>query len=76
MTAYYELYPDNIEKKLFLFFDEIQNVNSWALFVKRLYETKKFNISITGSSAKLLSRELATELRGRTLPFYIYPLSF
>lgn len=76
MTAYYELYPDNIEQKLFLFFDEIQNVDSWALFVKRLYETKKFDISITGSSAKLLSKELATELRGRTLPFYIYPLSF
>lgn len=76
MVAYYELYPDNIEEKLFIFFDEIQNVDSWALFVKRLYETKKFDIAITGSSAKLLSKELATELRGRTLPFYIYPLSF
>ena len=76
LTAYYELYPDNTEEKLYVFFDEIQNVDAWALFVKRLYETKKFEIAITGSSAKLLSKELATELRGRTLPFYIYPLSF
>jgi predicted AAA+ superfamily ATPase len=76
LTAYYELYPDNTEEKISLFFDEIQNVDSWALFTKRLYETKKFDITITGSSAKLLSKELATELRGRTLPFYIYPLSF
>lgn len=46
------------------------------MFVKRLYETKKYKIYVTGSSSKMLSKEIATELRGRSLPINVFPLSF
>jgi len=76
IEAYYELYPENLKKQIYIFFDEIQNLNGWDLFIKRLYERKKFKITITNSSSKLLSAEIATELRGRTLTYNIYTLSF
>ncbi len=74
--AYFELYPENKNKTVYLFFDEIQNVSGWSLFIKRLYEQKKFKITLTGSSAKLLSSEIATELRGRTHGADFFPLTF
>jgi hypothetical protein len=76
IDAYFELYPENIDKTIYLFFDEIQNIQNWHLFIKRLYEQKRFKITITGSSSKLLAKEIATELRGRTLSLFFYPLSF
>ncbi|MFH0875232.1 MAG: ATP-binding protein [archaeon] len=74
--AYYELYPNNKDSTLYLFFDEIQEAPSWSYFIKRLYEAKKYRIFITGSSAKLLSNEIATQLRGRALANKVLPLSF
>ncbi|MCZ7372542.1 MAG: ATP-binding protein [Candidatus Methanoperedens sp.] len=76
LEAYYELYPENKGMKLYVFFDEIQEVPLWELFVRRLYDQEDVEICITGSSSKLLSREIATQLRGRTLTYFIYPLSF
>ncbi len=55
--------------------DEIQNLPRWELFVNRLYR-EGYNLVITGSNAKLLSRELATHLTGRHTPIYIFPFSF
>ncbi len=57
------------------FFDEIQNVEGWELFVNRLLR-KKIDIWITGSNSNLLSRELATHLTGRALSYTVYPFSF
>jgi len=74
--AYYELYPENTAKKLYVFFDEIHAAPSWNLFLKRLYEQKNYRLYITGSSSKLLSSEIATELRGRTRTHTVFPLSF
>ncbi len=76
LDAYFELYPENKDNTVYLFFDEIQNVPGWHLFIKRLYEQKKFKIALTGSSAKLLSSEIATELRGRTRNTLFFPLNF
>ncbi|MBP7652292.1 ATP-binding protein [Candidatus Dependentiae bacterium] len=76
IEAYYELFPENISRQLYIFFDEIQNLDKWGLFIKRLYEKKKYRITITGSSSRLLSSEIATELRGRIVTYKIYPLSF
>ena len=76
MEAYFELYPENTVEKVFLFLDEIQNIENWHLFVKRLYEQKKYHITLTGSSSKLLGPEIATELRGRTLTLKFFPLDF
>ncbi len=59
-----------------LFFDEIQNLKHWQTLVRTLIDTGEFNIFISGSSSKLLSREIATELRGRTLSYILLPFSF
>jgi uncharacterized protein len=76
LEAYYELYPENIDETLYLFFDEIQNIDNWELFIRRVHDRKNARIFITGSSSKLLSKEIATSLRGRTLSYYLFPLSF
>ncbi len=58
-----------------LFFDEIQNVEGWELFVNRL-QRRGYNIVLTGSNAHLLSRELSTHLTGRYREFRLLPFSF
>jgi predicted AAA+ superfamily ATPase len=76
LEAYFELYPENKKEEIFLFFDEIQNIKNWEVFVRRLYEKEKAKIFITGSSSKLLSQEIATSLRGRTIRYGLHPLNF
>lgn len=76
LQAYYELYPQNRDEKVWFFFDEIQEVPNWEKFVRRLSDTENCRVYLTGSSSKLLSRELATSLRGRTIAFEVFPLSF
>jgi len=73
LEAYFELYP-SFDKKIFFFFDEIQNLPFWPNFLRRI--SQKHSIFITGSSSKLLSFEIATTLRGKTLSFYLHPFSF
>lgn len=76
VDAFYGLYPENHERKCYLFFDEIQNVEEWPLVVRRLHDTKNVEIFLTGSSSKLLSKEIASSLRGRSLAIEIWPYSF
>lgn len=76
LDAYYEMYPDKKNEKVYFFFDEIQNVPNWEKFIRRLYDTENCSVFITGSSAKLLGKEIATGLRGRTLSYEVFPLSF
>lgn len=76
LEAYFELYPENKGEKIFLFFDEIQNIKDWEIFVRRIYDKEKSQIFITGSSSKLLSKEIATSLRGRTISYSLFPLNF
>jgi hypothetical protein len=75
IDAYYELYP-NQKGELYFFFDEIQNIEGWEKFVRRLYDSISTQIFISGSSSKLLSKEIASSLRGRALSFEIFPYSF
>ncbi len=76
LEGYYELYPENKEKEIYLFFDEIQNIELWEIYVRRIYDKEKVKIFITGSNSKMSSQEISTSLRGRTLTFNIFPLSF
>ncbi len=76
LESYYELFPENHGKKIFMFLDEIQALPFWQLFIRRLSDQENVEIFITGSSSKLLSKEIATELRGRTLTYNMYPFSF
>jgi uncharacterized protein len=70
------VYPDKHEQRVYFFFDELQNVNRWAQFINRIQTTENCEIYITGSSAKLLSKEIATELGGRTFTWEMFPFSF
>jgi len=76
LEAYLELYPNLNLNECYFFFDEIQNISGWERFVRRVYDTVSKNIFITGSNSKLLSSEIATNLRGRSLSFEVFPLSF
>ncbi len=60
-----------------MFFDEIQNVKNWDVWVRRIYDMyKNLKIILTGSSSKLLSKEISTKLRGRIINIEVFPLSF
>jgi predicted AAA+ superfamily ATPase len=76
IESYYELYPQNRKNKIYIFLDEIQNIDGWELFVRRIHDTLNAQIFITGSSSKLLSKEIATSLRGRTISYEVFPFSF
>ena len=65
-----------IDGKVYLFFDEIQEVKDWEKCVNSFRVALDCDIYITGSNAKLLSGELATYLGGRYVEFVIYPFSF
>lgn len=58
-----------------LFLDEIQRVPGWETFVRRLLDTERLEIFLSGSSAHLLSREVATSMRGRALEALVHPFS-
>ena len=69
-------WAEGVEGKVYLFFDEIQEVKDWEKCVNSLRVALDCDIYITGSNAKLLSGELATYLGGRYVEFVIYPFSF
>ncbi|HXK50774.1 MAG TPA: ATP-binding protein [Clostridiales bacterium] len=75
--AYYSLYP---EKKntatVYYFFDEIQMISGWEAFIERLLRTENCEVYLTGSSARMLSREIATQMRGRAVSWELFPFSF
>ena len=75
--AFYTLYPQKKNKeKVYFFFDEIQIIRGWETFVDRLMRTELCEVYITGSSAQMLSREIATQMRGRSLSWELFPFSF
>ena len=76
LQSYRELYPEHRLEECYFFFDEIQNIDGWEKFIRRVYDTVSKHIFITGSNSKLLSTDIATSLRGRTLSYEVFPLSF
>ena len=76
IESFRELNPEQDLSECYFFFDEIQEVGGWEKFITRVYANLTKNIFITGSNAKLLSKEIATSLRGRTITYEVFPLSF
>lgn len=75
--AYYSLFPDKKNTEtVYCFFDEIQVVKGWESFVDRILRTEKCEVYITGSSARMLSKEIASGMRGRSLSWELFPFSF
>jgi predicted AAA+ superfamily ATPase len=76
VEIYFRRYPQNRERVCSLLFDEIQAVPGWERFIRRLLDTENVHICLTGSSAKFLSREISTTLRGRSISTEVFPFSF
>lgn len=72
LDAYWEMYD---QKHPYIYLDEIQNIIGWEKFARRLAESKH-HVMITGSNAKMLSKEITTTLGGSYIPRDIYPFSF
>lgn len=76
VEAFYGTNPASKDATCWFYFDEIQRVSQWELFVRRLLDTERVELMLTGSSAKLLSREIGTAMRGRSITTEVFPLSF
>jgi predicted AAA+ superfamily ATPase len=77
VEEYYRLRPSARDQRMVTFcFDEIQVVPGWEVFARRLLDNENVQLFISGSSARLLSREVATSMRGRALEILVHPFSF
>jgi predicted AAA+ superfamily ATPase len=77
VEEYYRLHPEwRDQRTAVLFLDEIQVVPGWETFARRLLDTEKVELFFSGSSARLLSREVATSMRGRAMEALVLPFSF
>lgn len=78
LTTVYETYLEFLEptEKPYIFLDEIQEVDGWEKWVRMIHELQKAVLIISGSNAKLLSKELGTLLTGRHLDLTVFPLDF
>ena len=75
LEVFFEIYP-NRNEKTWVFLDEIQVIPDWERFVRTLVDMENVNVFVTGSSSKLMSKEIATSMRGRSLTYNVYPFSF
>jgi predicted AAA+ superfamily ATPase len=76
LETYYRKFPAFKNKRCYLFLDEVQRIENWDKFVRRVLDTEQLSVCVTGSSSKLLSTEIATSLRGRSLTTEIFPFGF
>ena len=76
LQAYRDMHPEKPLKDVYMFFDEIQLIKGWELFVLRTYKNYCKHIFITGSTAEMLSEEMASALRGWPDEYVEYPLDF
>ena len=74
--TYFRAFPAKDNAVSYYFFDEIQYVPGWERFVRRLLDRHDVRFYLSGSSSRLLSREVATAMRGRALETRVFPFSF
>lgn len=76
LEAFYTLHPQARSQGAFVFFDEVQDIEGWDIVARRLLDTEKVSMYVTGSSSRLLSDDIATEFRGRSVAYELAPYSF
>ena len=77
LEEYYRLHPEfRDSQQVTLFLDEIQLIPGWETFARRVLDNEKVRLFISGSSASMLSREVATSMRGRAMEITVFPFSF
>jgi predicted AAA+ superfamily ATPase len=76
VKVYYEMFEPDVSRPIYLLLDEVQLVNDWDKWVRRVHDSEKYRIYITGSTSKLTSKEIADALRGRSVDYTVFPFSF
>lgn len=77
LESYYQLHPEfRDQMQITLFLDEIQLVPGWETFARRILDSEKVRLFVSGSSATMLSREVHTSMRGRAMEVTVFPFSF
>src|SRR5450756_104651 len=76
LETFYRLSPAARDRGAFIFLDEVQVVEGWSRFARRVLDTEAARLYVTGSSAKMLSTEVATEFRGRGFAVELLPSAF
>lgn len=76
LETFYRLNPAARSDEAYLFLDEVQVIDGWSRFARRVLDTESVRLYVSGSSAKMLSTEVATEFRGRGYTVELLPLSF
>jgi len=76
LETFYRTAPEARSEGAYLFLDEIQAVEGWSRFARRVLDTETARLYISGSSAKMLSKEVATEFRGRGFAIELLPFSY
>lgn len=76
LEEFYEINPEARAEGAYLFFDEVQDVPGWDVTVRRILDTEKVALYVTGSSSRMLSEDVATEFRGRSISYELLPYSF
>ncbi len=76
LRTFREIDPESASAKTYLFLDEVQVVEGWERYVRRIMDTEDVLVFITGSSSRLLAKEVATMMRGRTITYTIQPFGF
>lgn len=74
--AFYELFPELIGQKVFFLLDEVQVVEGWEKFCRRLVEKSPAEVITAGSSSKIYPENISTQLRGRAWSIEVFPFSF
>lgn len=77
LESYYQFHPEfRDQMQITLLLDEIQLVPGWETFARRILDSEKVRLFVSGSSATMLSREVHTSMRGRAMEVTVFPFSF
>jgi predicted AAA+ superfamily ATPase len=71
-----EVFTDTPTGRVYLFLDEVQSAPGWERWVRRLCDTEEVSVFVTGSSSRLLTRDLSSAMRGRSVTYEAFPLGF
>ena len=75
LETFFELHPSSRSQGTFLFFEEIQEVPDWDIAARRIVDTEKITMYVAGSSSRMLSTDVATEFRGRSIAYELIQVS-
>ena len=77
LESYYQLHPEfRDHTRITLLLDEVQLIPGWETFARRILDSEKVRLFLSGSSASMLSREVHTSMRGRAMEVTVFPFSF